>query len=319
MATSARDEIVRLPAKVPPPAPDTAAELAVADIHLYWAAVRSRIKLIAGVTVLTAVATFLICKFLITKYYRAEALLRPEAEQTGVGRLQGIFGASVGIGSLFGGMGPQTDRAEEYMAIFRSFDFTTALITQHGLKPRTDEQLGGFLRSTVTPWKRYKFVQNNFDAEYDRLSGNMTLDYVDRDQEMARRTLSYFIDDLRDRLRKEEIRSADEALDSLQEAAIKTSDSMLRSQIYELISKQVEREKVAQAEADFAFKIIEPPVVPDRPYWPRPVMYAVVMGLLALVVACVGAVIAERRSSKGRSEAGRSYDDEGTGANVMAR
>ena len=150
-------------------------------------------------------------------------------------------------------------------------------------------------------------IQSNFDCSYDRLSGNLNLKFIDKTRESAKVILGFFIADLRDRVQSQEVRSAKGALSSLTEEANRTSDSLLRSQIYELISRQVEREKVAQAEADFAFKLIEPPVVPDRPYSPRALVDAVVAGLFAFLGCCGWLIV---RHSNRASEPIEDHEDE---------
>jgi hypothetical protein len=45
-------------------------------------------------------------------------------------------------------------------------------------------------------------------------------------------------------------------------------DPLLREQLYEIIGQDLKQKKVAQMDSDFAFEVIEPPVVPDEAYSP---------------------------------------------------
>ena len=84
----------------------------------------------------------------------------------------------------------------------------------------------------------------------------------------AQEILQYYLDDFRELQRQEAIRNASAAIQSLEKEAGSTGDSLLRENLYALAARQVERQKLAEVEADFAFKVLEQPVSPDRPYSP---------------------------------------------------
>lgn len=260
-----------------------------ADPRLYLRTLVSRWRLILGCTVLAGAAALLITKFAVTPLYRAEAILRPVAEQAEMGRLQGPlgFGGSYGSSFLLGGFGMADERAEEYMAILRSYEFTTSLINRYHLAAQLDA--GG--KSRDPAWHRYGLMRGRFQCQYDRMSGNMTLYFTDSSRASAQRMLTYYVDGLRDRVRREEVQGAKAAAASLEDEARTTGDSLLRAQLYELISRQIQREKLAQAEADFAFKLIEPPVVPDRPFSPRPREDAILAALLTFILLTLGVLM----------------------------
>jgi uncharacterized protein involved in exopolysaccharide biosynthesis len=43
---------------------------------------------------------------------------------------------------------------------------------------------------------------------------------------------------------------------------------MIESALYQMIATQIQREKLAEVQADFAFIMIEPPAAPDSHSWP---------------------------------------------------
>jgi len=94
--------------------------------------------------------------------------------------------------------------------------------------------------------------------------------------------LGWYLEALRERLRSQEVQSAALAAKSLEDEISRTSDSLLQSQLYELLARQIQREKLSQVEADFAFKVIEPPVVPDAKFSPHVARAAMLTGLLVL-------------------------------------
>ncbi|MFZ0657273.1 MAG: hypothetical protein WAM05_01045, partial [Candidatus Binataceae bacterium] len=88
----------------------------------------------------------------------------------------------------------------------------------------------------------------------------------------------------------EEVQAASSAVASLQDEIRETSDALLQNQLYELVARQIQREKIAQVQADFAFKVIEPPVVPDNYYAPQARRNATVAATITFLLMCVGAL-----------------------------
>jgi capsule polysaccharide export protein KpsE/RkpR len=117
----------------------------------------------------------------------------------------------------------------------------------------------------------------------------MTMSFEDPSRERARRILGYEIDDLRERLRSREVRNAADAVASLNQQITRISDSLLKQEIYQLIATQIQREELAAVEADFAFTVLQPPVAPDLPVWPRVLVNTLGAGFIALI--CLSIVI----------------------------
>jgi hypothetical protein len=67
---------------------------------------------------------------------------------------------------------------------------------------------------------------------------------------------------------QERISGAAAAIESMDAEANMTPDAVLPSELYELVAKQVQRMKMAQVEADFAFRVLDPPAASDKPYRP---------------------------------------------------
>src|SRR5262249_37346626 len=143
----------------------------------------------------------------------------------------------------------------------------------------------------VTPWRNYQRINGSFVTSYDYKSGNLDLTFIDSSRERARQVLAWYLEALRERLRTQEVQSSAVAAKSLEDEIAHTSDSLLQAQLYELLARQIQREKLAQVEADFAFKIIEPPVVPDARYSPQVTRIGLLTGLFVLLVTSLTIVI----------------------------
>lgn len=262
--------------------------------------------MIAVVTLIAIVATFIYTKWFATKWYKATAVIAPVAEGAVENRVEG------GIGSLAGGgmasllMASGTDaQAQEYMTIFRSFAFNTDLALHHDLvadllgddpedRPKTERKLR---------MKLFDVLEKRFSVDYSIHAQNLSVHFEDRDPLVAQQILQYYLDDLRDMRRHEAIRSATAAIASLEKEARETGDSLLSQQLYLLVARQIQRQKLAEVESDFAFKVLEPPISPDKRAWPLARINCFIALLLTPMLLAIGIVIYQRFSGRTASAA----------------
>ena len=270
----------------------------------YLLALRARWLTIAAVTVAAMVATWIVTGLLLTKWYRAAALVRPismpAVESHVLGNLGGLGGGLAGYASMLAG---GSNDSEEYLGILRGFRFNVTLAEHHQLR---DELLvsEGYDPSRLKPnerdWKVYRILEKRFDCDYAITTGNITLHFLAASPAEAERILGYYVEDLRELLRARQVRDAGAAIDSLEEEARATVDPLARSQLYELVTRQIQLKKLAQVEADFAFRVLDPPASPEKPYSPRALFDSLAMGLLALLISSFAVLAAEERPSLSR-------------------
>ena len=252
----------------------TEAQHATLQFLYYVDLLRSRWILIASLTIGIGLGYGLYTKYLTVKWYRAQAIVTPVAPEASLSMGTGGAGEMVdglggGIASILEGGGADTvTLAERYTAIMNSYAFTTDLVSKYHL----EHNIVG-ARSpnapTVTKWSMHTMIADRFSTEYDYKSGNLTLYFLDPSPVEAQRVLGYYLDSLRDKLRNEEVQAGASAAASLEEEVRKSSDALLQTQLYELMARQIQREKIAEVQSDFAFKVVEPPVVPDNYFSPK--------------------------------------------------
>jgi hypothetical protein len=263
------------------------------DLAPYIAALRQRWKTVALAALTAATAAALVTGLLLPKWYRATAVIRPIATPAIENRIAGVLGGSgggLGLNGLAASLGAGgNDDAEEYLAILQGFEFNVTLAERHHLAAELLKPgLLGFLYSANIDdqqWAVYRVLEKRFDCDYSTKTGNITLSFQSHNRADAEHVLHYYIDDLRDLLRAREISSASSAIDSLKDEANSTPDSLLRSQLYDIVAKQLERKKMAQVEADFAFRVLDPPAASDKPYRPSVLLDSVFAALFA-ILAC---------------------------------
>ena len=127
-------------------------------------------------------------------------------------------------------------------------------------------------------------------CDYSPKTGNITLFFEDRDRGRAAAILSYYIDDLRIKLRSQKTHETTAAIDSIRSAAIATPDSLLRANLYELLARQVEQLQLAQVQADFAFAVLEPSTAPDLAYSPKVLFDTIAAAFVAFFATSAGLI-----------------------------
>jgi hypothetical protein len=274
--------------------------------HLeYWLLLKKywrRVMLISSIATLIA---FAMTSFVMTKYYRAFAIIRPVGEHAELGNLERNLPGFVDLtaGMSFSPFSAESERAQEYMAVLGSYDFSTNLIQSHHLEQWVNAEAGSVLFHNTKPvsdWDRYNLLKNRFENKYDLVTGSLELSFIDRNPETAKQMLRFYLDGLREKLRQEDIAAAKVAVASLTAETRGSGDPFLTSQLSELISRQVQREKLAEVEAEFAFKVIDSPVVPNRPYRPNPLVDSAAVGVAVFILMLSWILIGDfqRRSSR---------------------
>ena len=281
------------------PAHLTEAQHATLQLLYYFDLLRSRWLLIASLTIGIGLGYGLYTKYLTVKWYRAQAIVTPVPPEAGLSMGTGgaagdvVGGLGGGIASLLeGGSADAVTLAEQYTAIMNSYAFTTDLVAKY----RLEHNIIG-VRSpkapTVTKWSIHTAIADRFSTEFDFKSSNLTLYFMDPSPADAQRILGYYLDSLQDKLRNEEVQAGASAAASLEDEVRKTSDALLQAQLYELMARQIQREKLAQVQSDFAFKVVEPPVVPDNYFEPKARRNAELAASITFVLVCTWILAAD--------------------------
>ena len=261
-------------------------------------------RLIAAATFVGVIATYILTKTVMTKWYQATAVIEPVSESAVENRVEGGVGGFTGGGLSSFLMASGMDyQAQEYLTILRSFTFNTDVALRHNLtndllrdedeKPKTERKLR---------MKLFEILKGRFKVDYSIQGHNLSVHFIDRDPVRAQQIVQYYLDDLRELQRQEAIRNASAAILSLGKEAKATGDSLLRENLYALVARQVQRQKLAEVEADFAFKILEPPISPDRPYSPRASLNCFLIMMLVPMIMAAAILLRHTRRAERKLE-----------------
>ncbi len=280
----------------------------------YWLILRPWRRRIAMVAVVSAVLVFVVAKFLMTQWYQATAVIRPASQQGPVSPLANVVGSISAGGALSSLMSSASGLGEaipsdaaEYMDLTQGYNFTVALIEQHHLGPMLDQQsllhrifvdprrrLLNAIENYFSPsgppdkrWGWYLAMQRRYDIEFNDQMGNLTLTFKDRNPDAATKVLGFYIEDLRTALRARSIKDTNAVVDSLEKELGQTSDPLVQQQLATLLASEIQQEKTAEAQADFAFAVTDAPYCPSVIYSPNASRLAVAAGVMVPSMLCL--------------------------------
>jgi hypothetical protein len=252
--------------------------------------------LAAATSVATLLAAFL-AMFVMPRWYRAEVVLRPVSEVM-PNRLE-ISERPLSVASVLDQVVP-TSRAEELMTTVQSFQFSLAMVKNHHLESALRAEHWLPWRQTADPsWEIFRTLQKRFSSDYSISTGNLTLYYQDHDRAMAQTILGFYVDDLRSKLREEQVSTTKATAQSLKDEAGSTPDTLLQQQLFQLIAEQLQQEKLAMVDANFAFKVIDAPRVSDKQFSPSVLMVSGLAFVVTLFLSCLVILIREQFSYGG--------------------
>jgi len=265
----------------------------------YLRVVRKRWKLIVAIVVATVLTTALLSLFM-TNIYRATAVITPvESRDNGGSKLALMaqqFGGVPGVASS------GTTPASEITSLLRSKAVRKAVIERHNLLPalfadQWDEKKQEWKRGEdgdiPTMWDGLRMLDGIISVRHNFKENMITLSADYRNPEMAARLISLLLATLNEHMSSEARRVAETNKSYLEEELKSASDPLIRQKIYGLIALQVESALLAGVKENFAFKVIDPPMIPDVKVSPQRKQMVLIGFFLSLCMALVGAFVLE--------------------------
>lgn len=277
------------------PHPQHDDEVSVADI---WYLLKQRSVLILAVTLFSAAAAAA-AAFTMTPIYRAEVVLTVvDDASTGMG---GLLASQLGgLAALAGaGIGRSNIRTES-IGTLGSKQVTETYINTQKLLPvlfyeQWDQSKGDWksdIREKPTLWKATKlFTEEVRKVSDDKKSGLITLSVEWKDAAIAAQWANDLVKQTNKTLRDRAIRKSEANLAYLNTQLDQTSVVELRQAIFRLIESEVKNVMVAQGSEDFAFKVIDPAVTPEKKAKPKRLLIVAAGALLGLMLAGFYAVL----------------------------
>ena len=245
---------------------------------------------------------FVALAFLMTPIYRSSVVFVPaNTERANISNvLNGPLGGTLGgLASLAGfNFEPSVTETQEALAVLKSRQFTEVFIDDWHLMPELfreswDAQRQQWKANVRVPTKAraYKYFNKSIRSIVeDRKTGLFTLQIDWRDRTEATRWANELMRRLNEEMRTRAIRRADAAIAFLEKESNATNVVATREAISRLIEVEMKQRTVANVSDEYAFRVVDKAMPPDKDDVLRPkkiVMLAIGMALGMLIGSAV--------------------------------
>ena len=233
---------------------------------------------------LLAISLLLLCvlgsaaaAFLLPSYWRAEIELLPVTRpMSGPGSLAGGLSAAGGNAGLLSLLFASSSTEDEALAVLRSRELFDSYATANNLLPilfadkwDADKKTWTVTGSDIPTLRRaYRLFDRSIrEVDLDRRSGIVTVGITWKDRQLAAKWAREFVDLTNQKLRESAIAEAKSNMSYLTREMRNVRDVSAQQALVVALASAYEREVqeyiFAQGQKDFAFRIIDPPTVPD--------------------------------------------------------
>jgi len=262
----------------------------------YLKVIQKHKKLIIFIVAIAAAAT-VVTSLLMTPVYEAKAVIAPASQWNAP---SGMSGLAV----QFGIAAPPSNNVTEIVNLLNSNILRERMIEKYNLlhvffkKEELEKQ-----SENKKIWAGLNYLKGALKVSYKQKDNIIEISMQFKDPKMAAEIVNYTISELTDYMSSEAKRVAETNKKYLESQIDKISDPFIKTKIYSLIAQQIEQSMMAEVKENFAFKVLDPPKVPDKRIKPKRrqmVMISFVTSLFAGIFAAFFKEYIEKVRSKGR-------------------
>lgn len=315
-----------------------------------WRVIWKRRKLIGALVVILMLVTTTASLFM-TNIYQSSAVIVPVADKGNPAAGGALSALASQFGGLTGISLPESTSATEIVSLLNSNILREKIIERYRLMPilfseqwdsrkkdwkrdqgislnplRWLSKLAGAVRPSdpkASPrqgegipqiWDALRLFGDIVQINHNIKDNTITLTVINEDPVLAAKMAGYFLDTLTEHMSAEAKRVARINQTYLEEQLQKTADPLIRQKIYNLIAQQLETSMMAEVKENFAFKVIDPPKVPDRKIRPKRARMVVLSFVAALFMGVLIAFFMEhleKRKNSGQGEEAETMRGEG--------
>lgn len=282
----------------------------------YWRVIWKRRTMIAWIAVVAVLTTVAVSLFM-TNMYQAKAVIMPVTSRDSGAGAAGLTALVQQFGGLPGISMPGSASASEIVSLLKSNILREKVIQQYNLMPvlfyrqwdakqrswkkdglnLNPEYYFSLLSKAIKPipsrdagksdpdipdtWDALRLLDEIVKISQDVKQSTVAISVDFHDPDMAAKIVEYFLVTLTNYMSSEAKRVAATNRKYLEEQLGSTTDPFIKQKTYNMIAQQIETGMMAEVKENFAFKVIDPPLAPDRIIRPKRVQ----MALLALFIA----------------------------------
>jgi uncharacterized protein involved in exopolysaccharide biosynthesis len=280
---------------------DDADEVRLSDL---WQAIWRGKWLIGGSALGTAVL-FVLLSFLITPDFRSSVLAAPTAQTLPTSGLATLASQFAGVAALTGFNMQSGTPTAEAIATLKSRAFTERFMREHNLLPilyaddwDSEAQAWREPDDAPTLWKAYTRFDGMRGIEQELETGMVRVTVDWSDAKLAAQWANSLVADVNEILRSRAIEESRKNLEFLQAELAKSSAVPLQATLYGLVENEMKNSMLASVRQEYAFRVVDPALVSEKPYWPNRLLFAALGLGLGLVIGTLVAVLRAPASSR---------------------
>jgi uncharacterized protein involved in exopolysaccharide biosynthesis len=282
------------------------------DLLEYWNVIWKKRKFIFAASFLAAVLAVGI-SLMMPNIYRAETLLAPMGGEESKGGISSMLGGLGGLASLAGVSLGGSSSVEENIAVLKSREFIWGFVKDEKLMPvlfaddwdnEKKQWKAEDKDDQPSLWDAWRLLVEDgvLAVNVDKDSGLVRLSIDWKDPELAADWVTTLVTRINAYLREKAILQSEEKLKYLNDALEKTQIAENRQALFELISAEQKQAMLANTQQDYAFRVIDPAVVPDKKLKPKRsiivILSAFVVGFLAIVFVFIQEGLKKRKEEE---------------------
>jgi len=234
-----------------------------------------------------AVFATVIATLFMTNIYEAKTVIAPVMGRDGGSGSAGLSALAQQLGGISGATTSSQANAAEVVSLLNSNILKRKVIEQYKLMPILFSKQWDEKRQT---WKRgfailgfrlfnYENIPNTWDAlrllegivkiNRNNKDNTITISIYFHDPKLAAMIADYYLLTLTNYMSSEAKRVATTNRKYLEEQLGSTTDPFIKQKTYNMIAQQIENGMMAEVKENFAFKVIDPPLPPDRKIKPH--------------------------------------------------
>jgi uncharacterized protein involved in exopolysaccharide biosynthesis len=224
--------------------------------------------LIFGIVFATGIAAIII-SIRLPNIYRSEATIIPkQQEKSATSSALSALGAFGGMAEKLAGLGGGGD-LDKFGVVLKSRELARSVVEKYEMMPELFEDRWNPLKKewrqnpAPTIQDAYKILMSMLTVSQDRNAKIMIVKFDHQDPRFAKILVDRYLTELSELLRKETLSDASENKRFLQQQLEITSDPLLKVKIYDLLSREIERETFARAQRYYGFNLLDPPIASD--------------------------------------------------------
>lgn len=247
---------------------------------------KGRVLIAIGTIGLTFAAS--ITAWLMPKAYEAAVVISPVSD-TSSGQLGGLSSLTSQLGGLasLAGISVGTDsKKSESLAVLQSEALTEEYIKRNDLLPvlyheKWDEAKKTWAESDPekipTLWKaNLDFKKKVRAIASDTKTGMVTLTITWKEPNIAAKWANDLVRMTNEFLRNKAIEQSEKNIAYLNEQAAKTDAVGVKQAIYSILQSELNKAMLARGTEEYAFKVIDPAIPPERPSYPQKLLWVLV-------------------------------------------